>query len=712
MRSPSILVYLIALITVLPWSTAWGQPEPCESVARETSVSARLAQACEHIKLKEWRKANREADDVISEDPDNLEAHLLRGMARRELERSLPFSWSNLRDFEFVIERDSTFRDVLYEYAVALTYREGGKQERKALALADRQIELKPELIEPRLGIFDVYRYYIRVNRVNDVKDALAGRDSEYARFFAAEVERREGNLSTAEGALSSLLQHTALPDIPVLLALARIRYAQGDDAGGQAFVERALDSIEEPLDAYFVFRDFKYVLTPDEYTEFAGLSTSEGMQAFLRSLFEKRDPMPAAEVNLRLADHYRRLIHAEKNYVHFGSRSWARNPDKFTRLSFPPTFDLAAEFDDRGIIYIRHGEPDDRAAVMDIEGVHSESWHYAPHDMDFHFRTETSMSPRLHPLPAEALLDDLALWDSDYRGLAKDRELLEERVIRKSIAYVDSGLTSDHFTLKREITPVEMPVITALFRADGGMYELHVFYALPVGELNKGVEGSEIYVEVGAAIHDSTWQIVDETRLERRIPRVSDVTAATLDHLQVDVVPGRYHLSMHAREPSQNRIAAVKAEVDASVYGDVQLDMSDVVPAFAIRKSADPNSYARGDFYITANPTLTFPMNSALHAYFEVYNLTYGADDQTHYSTEYRLESHEKHGKFLGIFGGDTITLAVKATGEGSDRSPAEHGEIDVSDVPGGRYDLIVTVTDETTGESVSRSRELLLLD
>ena len=141
----------------------------------------------------------------------------------------------------------------------------------------------------------------------------------------------------------------------------------------------------------------------------------------FFRAFWARRDPTPARAVNVRLAEHYRRLLRAEKDYVSDGFRDWHTDPDRMGELRLPETHGLGALFNDRGLVYLRHGEPDDR--VVTVGGANTPptiSWRYYDPAMDFHFLTagtdnDWRLTPRL-PQSAE-VFDDREYWGRYLRG-------------------------------------------------------------------------------------------------------------------------------------------------------------------------------------------------------------------------------------------------------------------------------------------------------
>ena len=57
-------------------------------------------------------------------------------------------------------------------------------------------------------------------------------------------------------------------------------------------------------------------------------------------------------------------------------------------------------------------------------------------------------------------------------------------------------------------------------------------------------------------------------------------------------------------------------------------------------------------------------------------------------------------------------VALSVQTTQEGVRTQSVEYGELDVSRVAPGRYELAVTVTDEVTGATVTRSVPVILTE
>ncbi len=413
--------------------------------ADPASVDAQIGLARVAIERRRWNEAGQLLDEVLAREPDHLDARLYRAITHREVAKFNTFtSAQHERDatahFEYVLGRDSLHRDVLYQYAIL--ERDRGRFAR-ALELAHAQVRLKPEQVDSFVGLFDLYEYVIHQADAARLDTLLAARGGDIVAFYEAERQRLDGQLADAGIAFLRLLDSEIVPRSLVQLARARVYFARGEDEKAQACVEDAIAAIRGPRDAAFVFEDVKYIISEKELALYRSLKTPEQYRAFFQTFWLQRDPLPAMPVNARLSEHYRRLLKAEQDYAFYGYRLWHNDPDRRGDLDLPQAYYLNKEFNDKGLIYIRHGEPADRESYVgdDIgtgtqkgevnaywnpiergasgNWVPNESWRYENPRMDFHFVIDDGASGnnwRLTPTITHfGILENLEHWGQPY---------------------------------------------------------------------------------------------------------------------------------------------------------------------------------------------------------------------------------------------------------------------------------------------------------
>ena len=677
----------------------------------------------------QWERLIDLATVALSRNPEDVAALYWRGIAHREREKSFSILTRAVADLELAVNRDSLFRDVLYQYGLTLSYRQQYPRDlHDAINYAERQLRLNPKLESAQLGILRIYEEYVRARGPSDAIRWLREHESPHARFAQAQALRRARRLIEADEILAGLMMGypaagpTVPPIQPILLARARIHYEMGKPERAQPFVVEAIRSIDSHLAAQFVFNDFKYVVTAEELSEFEGLTRTEAFQSFFAKLWIRRDPAPASAVNLRLAEHYRRLLYAEKNYVFTGFRAWFNEPVDhaiergFTEADLPVTYALAAEFDDRGVIYIRHGEPAAREYYRG-PGLDAESWQYNEPEMDFHFASSTSGKGvgnyRLRPTPPRQLAPNLMNWDGKYIALAKDWERNEELVIRESTEQLQVGLSTDRYT-SPDALEIPIPFHLAFFRAPAGATLVSLYYAFPVGQLSKGdLTDDSVSVEAGFSLHDLDWTpFVLKRDVKRMNADVSDPDAAAIDVFHAVVRPDSYHVALHVRSEVTNHLGANRLIEWIPVFSGPALSISSLVPAYDVTAATGPGRYTKGRLTIRANPMSRFDLTQPVYFYYETYGLTFGPDDSTHYTVEYtwRLRAEKKGLANLLRSNSNEVVLSLSTSGSGSDRTLIEYPSFDVSRLKPGEYTFEVVVTDGNTGTSVQQEVEVSL--
>ncbi len=171
-------------------------------------------------------------------------------------------------------------------------------------------------------------------------------------------VERlwiRAGDPVDADSALQRARAAGGVPEAILLLDEARIAFLTDDpDLAAQAYWKGCGASDEAAALEYWL--DIEPLATPEEAAEwdrFRRLPVpARSMCRFLRGFWAERALASGLPVESRMSLHYARLRYALDNYSRRGGK---KGPTFTNRLGRPRN----AMFDDRGLLYVRLGEPD-----------------------------------------------------------------------------------------------------------------------------------------------------------------------------------------------------------------------------------------------------------------------------------------------------------------------------------------------------------------
>ena len=184
----------------------------------------------------------------------------------------------------------------------------------------------------------------------------------------------------------------------------------------------------------------------------------------------------------------------------------------------------------------------------------------------------------------------------------------------------------------------------------------------------------------------------------------------------------GRYHLAVQwdqhlvlkdaelAEEASQDKkhlgpqikIATDRVDSLLALSTDPAfLEMSDIKPVLIQDESVlvDIDNFAT----LPAYPFSTINREQLFAIYFEIYNLTFGADDLTNYDIDYEI-IRKLDG--LRLFTSRSQKTSSQANYSGTSRIAPEMLLLDLNDYGGnGDLEIIVTVTDLTSGQQIDRA-------
>jgi GWxTD domain-containing protein len=185
-------------------------------------------------------------------------------------------------------------------------------------------------------------------------------------------VERAAGQSDSASAAFERFLASGGSRAVG-LLELARTRLGAGGAEAQRAYYAGA--ALDDPAAVAGYRADLAMIADEAElarYDRASGAARAE----FLRRFWTDRDRLEMRAPGERIREHYRRLLHARRNFALTVSRRFYGPADAYRSGGM--------EIDDRGVIYVRHGEPAERLRPFVYGLMPNESWRFARAEGDF----------------------------------------------------------------------------------------------------------------------------------------------------------------------------------------------------------------------------------------------------------------------------------------------------------------------------------------
>jgi GWxTD domain-containing protein len=219
----------------------------------------------------------------------------------------------------------------------------------------------------------------VRLKRARDiVRTSVAAMSPAPPELLLAwgRLERAAGSLDSAQAAFERYLVGGGRRPL-ALLELARTRLAAGRADGEPAYYEGA--ALDDPETTIGYRADLALIAPDSILSEFDRLR-GQSRAAFLHRFWTDRDHLELRREGERLREHYRRVVYARAHFPLTISRRFYGRFDAFRSGN--------TELDDRGVIYVRQGEPTKRIRPFVFRAMPNESWRYARGDGDllFHF--------------------------------------------------------------------------------------------------------------------------------------------------------------------------------------------------------------------------------------------------------------------------------------------------------------------------------------
>jgi GWxTD domain-containing protein len=420
---------------------------------------------------------------------------------------------------------------------------------------------------------------------------------------------------------------------------------------------------------------------TQQDAERYAALPDFAARAEFWRQFWKEKDPTPTTERNERYEEHLARVAFADEN---FPSSSFC--------------------WDDRGKIYIKYGDPDDRE--WNPMGSAPSDYVSSP-DPISDTTSSTMISPsrgwerwvysRLgHEFTFVQQLNGYRLAKSLYGAQTFASSIKTAKVFRLNEA--DRGelarLPADEYHHEYG-QPLDFPFSLSRFGDSLGA-EVWVSYSVPLAELD--------YDSTGTARLNRSIVIFDremrEAARDDRILSPPDAGRKIADAQAIDVcrfrlTPGDYTVAISLEDIRAKKTGIYEYKFPVIDYLKGAKETSDLLLAREIAQDTAGTKFRKGGYRIVPQPSHTFKTGADLFLYYEVYNLK--PDSAGQYRTEVRhyiVSQKEKTARGTA----PEILTTVRPRLE---RAAA----LSLGDLPEGEYHVLVTARDLATGKERTMS-------
>ena len=682
---------------------------------------------------KEWGDALDTFGDLLDHDPGNLYANYYYGIAQREtaisrnpIERIVRFNSAD-NHFQKVIDTDSTFKDIFYQLAVLQFYKNNYFE---AARLAECQIKINDTLESASTGIFHLYDIMLENESKSNVEKYLKSDGSVYSKYFLGEYYRRTDSLLKAESVFRNIIStHPQMSLIPVYLSQVRLYVQENKFEEADQTYMKALKNVFTRIDADLLLKDFEFILNERQYKILYSPISINGIKNSLRIFWQEKNPLPSLPYNMRLIEHYKRLIYAEKSYRYDGTRLKIYDANELARIKHPPWYYFNEKFNDRGIIYLRYGEPDDKMVTL-IPGGSAESymsWLYYQTNihprMVFYFMQARFAPPGYWTLVPMMLnpdvLSDLTVWDSRYYYVTPGYRDTWFQLENEGVKTAETGMSTDAFRWPKEVEPLNANFVVNQFREDKNSNLLALDYSIPVSELTAKQDRNDSSIwTVEVSIFDSTMTLVTKKKNNFNL---SNINKHLYNNQFINgdrlILPKRkYFISMDIRDQNMSKLFGSYFDYNLTDF-DSSLSSSSLELAYKINHDSTTELNNRNDLFILPNPSLKFNKQESFYTYYEIYNLTLDKNKQTSYSIDFSLHIKDDSKSFWNFFTNiftkkKNYNISIQNNYTDTTQNVSNYIAFDTDELKPGNYEMKLKIKDNVSGKETSASAELVLND
>lgn len=527
--------------------------------------------------------------------------------------------------------------------------------------------------------------------------------------LWRGRVEREVGDIDSALVAFKGYLEKGGHPGLGQL-EVARTEFLHGSLDGQKAYYAGA--AVDDALSVDGYRGDLGLIANDSALAEF-NASAGARRVAFLKRFWGQRDRAALVKEGDRLREHYRRVYYAKKNFQLVSSNRHYDIVERY-RSGSP-------DYDDRGIIYIRHGEPTRRARST-MPGLQSnESWQYSRSsgDLIFHFvaredvqdyklveslfdvlgfANAISLRGDANNAVAASQLNDLLLTREKFSpvysrllgaGLAGSQKYYtEERLVgRRSIAV---GTTTDSYELSFA-DKLRLETTVTVAGRDSANSLMHVAYAIPGAVLTEVPTGQghlyPVRLRLSVADRYAVPVALIDTTIHYLAKEAVPADRYLVGKLSVPVIPGNLVYRLAVEQGTDKGIILAADTISAGDFSGRRFELSGLVIG---SKDANLTWRPTPADTIYFNPLGRYRKTTEMQLYYEVYGLESGAPIKTELTV-----TKAGGGGFLGLFGSKKPAIKLAYQDVSSGPMTRIRRSLALDRLGPGRYMMEVIATD-----------------
>ncbi|MCR4437785.1 MAG: GWxTD domain-containing protein [bacterium] len=286
-------------------------------------------------------------------------------------------------------------------------------------------------------------------------------------------------------------------------------------------------------------------------------------------------------------------------------------------------------------------------------------------------------------------------------------------------------GLAPPHrFSFQHRQQPLSAQLASACFRAAEGATRVEFYFSVPLEELSFSPGDKATLV---SHLHKRLTLFDEDYQPLLRRSETLELTAGAREEIarrsyvnQHDelLTPGLYNVALELECPESDRLAVLKSQLRVRSFAGDSLMISDLQLSLRIVEQVPARHLKPNGVLVVPTLQRQFPRGKPVFVYFEVYNLRLDSSGKSDYHVAYALRSAGGSGlltelakavSFL-VQGKRSEAVEMAFRSQGTADWEQRYVQLDMSNCPAGRTELVVTVTDHNTGQQASAATSFVL--